>query len=357
MNREIVLFIPSIERGGVEKNFFLITKFLQKKFKKIFIVTSNTNYKNQFNKNIQVICPNSFFWINKKRFLKTIISSILLIKNFYKKDVTILSFQSNVYVILIAKLLKFKIIVRLNTSIKKYIKSNFKKFFFRLIYNLADKIIVNSIYFKKEVKSELKINSYLIYNSLEPSKLKKKLKFFEKYNGLKILNIGRLTDQKNHMLLLKSLNLLRKEKVNFRCCIIGDGYEKSRLKQYLVTNNLNKNVKLIGYKKNAKNYLSSCDLFVLPSKFEGLPNVLIEAQSRNIPIISSDCPTGPKEILLNGKLGDLFEVGNINELSNLIFKFSKNKIILKNKTKQAKKYLTRFDYKKNCEKYYRILSA
>ena len=53
---------------------------------------------------------------------------------------------------------------------------------------------------------------------------------------------------------------------------------------------------------------------MLTSKFEGLPNVLIEAQSKNIPIISSDCPTGPKEILLQGKLGDLFKVGDYRKL-------------------------------------------
>ena len=57
----------------------------------------------------------------------------------------------------------------------------------------------------------------------------------------------------------------------------------------------NKFVKLIGYKSNAENYLRCCDLFILTSKFEGLPNVLIEAQSKSIPIISSDCPTDQKK--------------------------------------------------------------
>ena len=97
-------------------------------------------------------------------------------------------------------------------------------------------------------------------------------------------------------------------------------------------------------------------LFVLTSKFEGLPNVLIEAQSKNIPIISSDCPTGPKEILLNGKLGDLFRVGNYKKLSELIknFKLDKNRLI--KKSKEAKKNLIRFNLKINCEKYLKIIS-
>ena len=70
------------------------------------------------------------------------------------------------------------------------------------------------------------------------------------------------------------------------------------------------------------------DLFVLSSKYEGLPNVLIEAQKNSLPIISSNCMTGPKEILLDGKLGHLFQVGNYNDLFNKIILFIKNKKIL-----------------------------
>ena len=356
MRKEIVLFIPSIERGGVEKNFFLISKYLVKKFKKIIIITANTDYKNKFDKNIIVICPNSLLWSTKIRLLKTIISLFLLLKNFFNKNILILSFQSNVPLILVSKLFNFRIIIRLNTSTKKYIKGTFKKLFYKIIYSFADQIIVNSLYFKKELKKYLKLNSQLIYNPFQSSNKKENLNFFKNFKGLKILTIGRLTDQKDQITLLKSLNLLMKNKLNFRCCIIGSGYKKKYLKSYIIDNKLNRFVKLLGYKYNAENYLNTCNLFVLTSKFEGLPNVLIEAQSKNIPIISSNCPTGPKEILLNGKLGDLFNVGDYKKLHFLILKFSKNKKILLNKAKKKKISLERFDYKKNCEKYCSIIS-
>ena len=76
-----------------------------------------------------------------------------------------------------------------------------------------------------------------------------------------------------------------------------------------------------------------------------MPNVLIEAQNKNIPIISSDCPTGPREILLNGKLSDLFGVGDYKKLSKLIinFKLDNNRLI--KKSKDAKKNLIRFNLK------------
>ena len=67
MVKSIVLFIPSIERAGVEKNLFLISNYLSKKFNKVFIITANTDYKYNFDKNISVICPSSNKWIRKSR--------------------------------------------------------------------------------------------------------------------------------------------------------------------------------------------------------------------------------------------------------------------------------------------------
>ena len=355
MTRKIILFIPSIEGGGVEKNFFLILNYLEKKFKKIFIVTANTNYKDSFHKNIVVICPKTKKWVRRNRKLKTIISMILLIRNFFNKKILILSFQSNISAILISKLFNFKIIIRLNTSIEKYIKHFLKKKFFNFFYNFADDIVVNSIFFKKEIKKKFNLNSELIYNSFEKSNQKKKLFFFKNYKGLKIINIARLTDQKDQITLIKALNLLKKKEIDFRCCIIGSGKEKNKLSNYINREKLNKFIKLIGYKKNAQNYLSICDLFILTSKFEGLPNVLIEAQSKNIPIISSNCPTGPKEILLGGVLGDLFKVSDYKKLSKLIINFKTDKKKLIKKSIKSQKFLKRFDLKKNCEKYAKLI--
>ena len=134
-----------------------------------------------------------------------------------------------------------------------------------------------------------------------------------------------MTDQKDQMLLLKTFNKI-KNKINFRLIIIGKGKNKQKLKEYIFQNNLNSNIKIIDYKKNPYPYLNKADVFILSSKFEGLPNVLLEAQYLKKPIISSNCPTGPKEILLKGKAGFLFNVGKINELEKIILFVSKKKI-------------------------------
>ena len=103
------------------------------------------------------------------------------------------------------------------------------------------------------------------------------------------------------------------------------------------------------------NIFQKSDIFVLSSKFEGLPNVLIESQKYGVPIISSNCPTGPNEILMNGRLGELFPVGNYSILANKLFNFSQNKKILKVKSLKAKKYLKRFDPIINSKKYSKLI--
>ena len=107
------------------------------------------------------------------------ISCILLIKEITKKkfqDVTILSFQANIYSILIAKIFKKKIIVRLNSSPTGWLKNSLKKKIFTKIYSLSSLIVVNSQEFKNEIKNKLNLKSICIYNPLDKKRIAKKAK-------------------------------------------------------------------------------------------------------------------------------------------------------------------------------------
>ena len=318
-----------------------------------FILLQQIKKKKDF-RNLKYVCPNSNYWSKKNRTLKNIICIYLLIKNFWSTKALILSFQSNITSIIISKIFGFRVIIRLNTSLKKYINNIFKRISFKFFYSLSDIIIVNSKFFQKELK-EIDLKSHLIYNLNIYEKKIKKLDYFKQYKGLKILNIGRLTDQKDQLTLIKSLEILKKKNINFRCIIIGRGAYKDILINEIKKLNLEKNIKLVGFKSEAEQYISQSDIFVLSSKFEGLPNVLIESQKYNVPIIASNCPTGPSEILMNGKLGELFPVGNYVNLANKLIAFSKDKKILRLKSLNAKKYLTRFDPIINSKKYSKLI--
>ena len=132
---------------------------------------------------------------------------------------------------------------------------------------------------------------------------------------------------------------------------MGNGIMKSRLQEFIKYKKLEKKIKIIKYQKNPYNILKSCDVLIHTAKYEGLPNVLVEAQLLKKSIISSDCPTGPKEILLNGRAGDLVKIGDYKMLSRLINNYSKRKKIISKMIKTGAINFERFNYKKNCEKY------
>ena len=343
-----LIFCPSIEGGGVEKNLFLISNFLSQKVDKVYLLTANKDMKSKFNKKIIFISPKSKYWSNKNRILKSLICFFLFFK--LKKKFLIISFQSNILAIILSKIFNYKIIIRSNTSPEKYIKNKIKKIIFKFFFKMTNEIVVNSYSFKNSLNKILGLKSVVIYNPTKKIKLNKinKIK-----NNINIINVGRLTDQKNQFLLLNAVKELNK-KIQWKLSIIGKGNNYKKILDFINKNNLKKKIKLCGYRKDSIKEIYKSDLFVLTSNYEGLPNVLIEAQQVGTPIISTNCKTGPKEILLNGKLGELIPVGNKSMLIEKIedFYFNRKKYI--KKSNLAKKYLYRFDYNKNCNLYYNL---
>ena len=355
MNKQLIIFNPSIEDGGVEKNLFLITNHLSKKKLDISIISADINKKKEFNRNIKFIHPKKINFKNSGRYKKYFYCLLLLIKQiFINKKVIIFSFQANIYCLIVCLFFKKKIILRLNTAPQGWDHNLFKSKIYKFFVKKANGIIVNSKNFQKEVKKRYNINSTCILNPFDFKKIKrlatKKIhKIFPK-NSLNIINIGRMTEQKDQILLLKSINLI-KDIINVYLIIIGKGKEYNSLKKFIKEHNLKNNIKILGYKKNPFPYIKSSDIFVLSSKYEGSPNVLVEALILKKFIISTDCPTGPKEILKNGKYGKLFKVGDHKKLSQLIISHKKNKI----KKRINYKHLDIYKKEINCEKYYNYI--
>ena len=353
--------MPSIEGGGVEKNLFLITNFLSTKFEKIKFITSSNNTQ-KINKKVSIINFKFLNLIAINRFLKIILSSIYLIIELIKdKNVVVLSFQANLFSILITKILRKKIIIRLNSSPSGWINNDFKKKIFQKIYSFADLILVNSIEFKKELLSKINIRSYCIYNPLNKKDIlkdsRKKIKNnpFKRKDTLKIISIGRLVDQKNQIILLKSINYL-KNFLKIEAIILGQGKNKFTLEQYIKENNLEKFINILNFKKNPYPYIRLSDVLILTSLYEGLPNVLLEAITLQKSVISSNCKTGPKEILEYGKGGILFKTGSYKDLSKKILEFTKDKKKNKKMKKIAYNSLNKYDFNKNLNEYFKKIN-
>ena len=361
-HKKLIIFMPSIEMGGVEKNLFIISNYLSLKFKETALITSSSS-KKKFGKKVKIISFDLFNNIFKLRSLKILISCILLIKEISKNqshDITILSFQANIYSILIAKIFKKKIIVRLNSSPTGWLKNSLKKKIFTKVYSLSSLIIVNSQEFKNEIKKKLNLKSICIYNPLDKKKITDKAKIsfkknpFKIKNSLKLISVGRLVDQKDHLTLLRSIKNI-KNKIKVELILIGQGKNKIFLNNYIKINRLEKNVKILGYKKNPYPFIRYSNILVLTSKYEGLPNVLLEAITLKRFVISSDCPTGPKEILDNGKGGMLFKTGNYRDLSKKIILCNNQTKLIKRKINHAYLSLKKYDSDKNLNLYYKNL--
>lgn len=133
-----------------------------------------------------------------------------------------------------------------------------------------------------------------------------------------ILGLGRLTRQKDFPTLLQAFAALPTKFRAWRLVILGEGKDREALLKMAADLGIGERLLLPGYVSNPYAYLARAKLFVLSSRWEGSPNALIEALSLGIPVVSSDCPSGPREILQGGKYGRLVRVGDVAGFSEAI---------------------------------------
>ncbi len=129
-----------------------------------------------------------------------------------------------------------------------------------------------------------------------------------------VLGVGRLTRQKDFPTLLRAFAGVRRLRPA-HLIILGEGEDRPQLEALIRDLNISADVALPGFSDNAMAYMARSALFVLSSAWEGLPTVLIEALAAGAHVVSTDCPSGPREILQDGRLGALVPVGDAEALT------------------------------------------
>jgi glycosyltransferase involved in cell wall biosynthesis len=132
-----------------------------------------------------------------------------------------------------------------------------------------------------------------------------------------ILAVGRLTDQKDFPMLIQAFAQVRKNH-RIRLLILGEGEERPALEMLARQLGVDQDISMPGFVMNPYNYMANAKMFILSSKWEGLPTVLVEALYCGLPLIATDCPSGPREILKNGQYGKLVPVGDSLALAEAI---------------------------------------
>lgn len=300
MNKKIFL-INSLGKGGAERQASLIIN----RIKELIPILLEPEIAYPISRKWRIV---SLLKIKRFKIIQFFECFICINK---KKPVTIVSFlEFSNYINIFSKYFFNKhfciISMRNSISYHKGAKGFVNKFLIKLLYPFADVIVSNSHDNAENLKSIIPSASNKIIHI--PNALNDFIYSTEKYSPpkdkLKLIMLGRLIGVKNIAISLKIIKKL-KNKIDVNITYIGDGPELENLIKYAHEIGLTVAYDLsieadcyfLGRKDNPEKYLKTANLYLLTSKSEGLPNTLLEAMANKIPCISSDCPTGPSEIL------------------------------------------------------------
>ncbi|WP_302487235.1 glycosyltransferase [uncultured Megamonas sp.] len=316
MRKKIAWIIPDLYTGGMPR----VLETLSNEFNK------DDNYE-QYNillkkKDINFNVYGKLFSLEKegKNLIKKIFIFIKRTYDFYKinkkyKFDYVVSFgmTANIINLLINK--KGKTIITehnvksiensIGKGLNKLIYNYVYNFLIKLLYNKADKIVTVSKYMgidliKNYGIKENKINT--IYNGVDEKKIEtlklEPLSDEERkiFKNPVIINVGATSKQKGQWHLIKIMTELRKSIPNIQLVILGQGAYYNKLSNLVQSLDLQDSIHLMGVKSNPYKYMYNADLFVLTSLYEGFPNVLVEAMTVGLPVISVDCKSGPREL-------------------------------------------------------------
>ena len=361
MKKKIGFCIDSLEMGGAEKLLVDIIELLYSTNKyEIYLLTkneSNSYFYEQIKEKIKY-----YYLISRQNEEKNkkygnfgkILNSIIKRKNFknFSSHVEILiDFLDGDFCKFIKKEKNKKKIIWLHSEYE-YLKNN-KKIEKKLKYYNLIVTITNEMYFLlKNNYNDKDVRK--IYNYIDFEKINTKLLENNEKHSLKekeyFLTVTRLNEE--HKDITTLLKAFKEYKGKEKLYIIGDGKSREELEKLTKDLEIEDKVEFLGMKLNPYIYMKRAKTFILSSKGEGFGLVIAEVLFCGTKVIASDCNYGPREILLNGEIGELFQVGNVEELVKKIenienCSYSKDKI---------KDSLKRFDKKNILKKLEEIVN-
>jgi len=364
--QKIIIFYPSYENGGASIILINLVNFFLKNNINVELLSLNAEYKYFINsKKIKIFNLNK----KKKPYLKnSFLSNCYSIKKLFfllktnNKDSTVLfSMQRHLISTIFGKIFNYQTIIRNSEDpfgATKYADNKIISFLVFvskfLSFNLADKIITNANKSFNSIKFFL-INKSKVVVIFNPyiSKYSKN-KIYKTRKEKILLAAGRFSKQKNFEFLIEVFSDITKKIKDYKLVIIGSGSYKSKILRKINYFRLQKKIKLKSWTKDISKELIKSKVFILPSLYEGCPNILVDAISNSIPCISSNC-SGAEDVLKNNKAGIIYPINDKNKLKKGIIKIINNYSYYNNSAKKFSKSKIRFDIEKQSLKYMKIL--
>ena len=213
------------------------------------------------------------------------------------------------------------------TRSKKGIKQWFVLFFMKVLYPRVDAVIAVSKGVADDLAEVLGMEREriaVIYNPVVTSAITERARektgvtWLNKGEFKTVIGIGRFSKAKNFPLLVRAFGQVARERDDARLVLLGEGEEGSAIRTEIEKLGIEERVLLPGFVENPYAYLARADVFVLSSDWEGFGNVIVEALAVGTPVVTTDCPSGPREILADGEYGTLVPVGDEDMLAEAI---------------------------------------
>ena len=317
---KILFCIGCMNKGGAERVMANLANYFSIENDVVIVISSNDDSKYELSKHVDLLK------LDKEKFIKNgVIRNIKritmlkkIIKNF-KPDI-IISFlpEPSFRVLFIKTFCRIcPVIVSVRNDPKVEYKNLFNRIIMKILYPFADGFVFQTEEAQQYFSKKKKKKSVII-----PNPLKEEFVTRKKYKGIRdkiIVNVGRLEEQKNHELLIDAYKDLENEIDGYKLIIYGEGTLREKLENKIKELDLEKKVILFGEVQNIPEKIEKASLFVLTSRFEGMPNALMEAMALGLPCIATDCPCGGvRKLIINKENGIVIKNNDLSELKNAI---------------------------------------
>ena len=321
---KIILFNDSLV-GGAGKSILVLAEALLKKSIEVYIVICENKIDYVIPKNIPfyILFEKQFESYSKKECMKRLSEKLNIIGQCHmvisnstpSNKILSLSKQSNIYHRVHSAEIK-----NYPNTIMGYMKYIFRQYKYKKLYS-NKKLILVSKGLENIIRNDIgatPLSIDIIYNTLDFETVKYRAEEYihnipkEKY----IIHVGRLDmSSKRHDILLKAY---KNAEVSTKLIILGRGKDEDKIRSIIKELKLEEKVTLVGFQENPYPWIKHAELLLLTSDFEGLPTVLVEALYLKTPVVSTDCPTGPDEILTDELSDYLVPVRDIDQISKKI---------------------------------------
>jgi glycosyltransferase involved in cell wall biosynthesis len=332
-NRKKILFVlPTLNMGGAEKVTVNIANSLDSNIYNVIVLSLSSEFKaleGYINSDIKLE------YLNIKRVRYSIFFLFWKIAKI-KPDIVFSSLLRTNIVLLLIKLYysRFKLVIREPSMPSAFIKNKIisKKtlYLIKFLYPFADKIIAQSEYMRLDISKTYNIKldkiKYLS-NFLDKKKIlantnSQKNPFYRYKTSINFVYVGRLSDEKNPLFLAEVFKEVVKINNKFNLFFIGTGVLEGELIDFIYKNNLENNIHTLGFKLNPHPYIKYADGLLLPSKWEGMPNVVLESFFLKTIVIATNSTPVLSDMIDSGVNGFLVNNFNPKEYVKYILNYS-----------------------------------